>query len=67
MQRVLTGEGSPICHSTGEIVEGAKRIYREDRLCRGARNFALQTFHASGFLEAPTDAAWEKKLAEIEQ
>lgn len=33
---------------------------REFELCRGARNWQLMIFHRLGFLESPTDEAWEK-------
>src|ERR1051326_2264408 len=54
-------EVSQTCHSTG-IAKGKKR---DTHLCRGARNFQIQIFYRLGFLEAPTDEAWDKKLIEI--
>lgn len=57
-------EASPICHSTGS---GAltKKKHKQSHLCRGARNYMLERLHSSGFLEAATDAAWDKKCAEM--
>jgi len=52
--RVLT-EASQICHHP--VLYGKK----EFELCRGARNFQLMFFHRIGFLDAPTDEAWEAK------
>jgi hypothetical protein len=55
---------SRICHSTGEIlvkIEGAKRVSDEPLICRGSRNYQLQVLCGIGFLDAPTDEAWEKK------
>jgi len=34
-------------------------------LCRGARDFQLQIFHALGFLSEPTDAAWDERKREV--
>lgn len=31
----------------------------------GARDVQIEYFHSIGFIEAPTDEAWAKKLAEI--
>lgn len=45
---------SQICHHPR--LHGKK----ETCLCRGARNHQLQIFHRMGFIEAPTDEAWEK-------
>ena len=60
VRRTLT-EGSPICHSTGKGALVRKRGQGKARLCRGARDVALQYFAAIGVLMAPTDAAWEAK------
>jgi len=58
-QRVLT-IGSQTCHSTG-----AKYGKPDTHLCRGGRDFQLQCFYRMGFLEAPTDEAWEKRCREL--
>lgn len=60
-------EATPICHSTGPgaIVPRSKRVSKKPLACRGARNLQLQVFFSLGFLEAPTDAAWEKKAMEL--
>jgi hypothetical protein len=34
-------------------------------LCRGARDLQLQMFAATGFIDEPTDAAWERKCKEL--
>jgi hypothetical protein len=39
---------SHICHTT------------DTTICRGMRNFHLQIFHQIGFLDEPTDTAWER-------
>ena len=53
-KRCLT-EASQICHHP--------RLHskKEDHLCRGARDYKLEIFHRLGWLEEPTDEAWEKK------
>lgn len=57
-------EASRICHSTGNRSIGG-RTGKPEKLCRGARDVQLTVFHSMGFLEAPTDEAWEKKLKEL--
>ena len=54
-QRMLSG--SQLCHSTGWP--------QSTHLCRGARDFQLVIFHRLGYLEAPTDDAWEQKCQEV--
>lgn len=56
--RCLT-TASQICHHPR--VHGKK----ETHLCRGARDFQLQVFHALGFPQEPTDEAWQLKLDSI--
>jgi len=60
-------EASPICHSTGDspVCPKEKKIHKEDWLCRGARNFALIYLHRTGFLDSPTDEAWEAKRQQL--
>lgn len=53
-------QGTPVCHSTGPAPL-AKRVHKQRHACRGARDLQLQVFAARGFLEAATDAAWEKQ------
>lgn len=48
-------EASQICHHPRLSDK------EETHLCRGARDFQLQIFHRIGFLETPTDLAWETK------
>jgi hypothetical protein len=58
-------EASRICHSTGK-----NALYETDkpeRLCRGARDLQIRTFHAIGFLEEPTDACWQAKWDAIKK
>lgn len=59
-ERVLT-TGSQICHHPR--TKGKKQTH----LCRGARDFQLNVLYRVGFLEAPTDAAWDKKLKEMKR
>jgi len=63
-RRALT-EGTPICHSTGDSEVTKKKIFKTAHACRGARDLQLQLFAAIGFIEAATDEAWAKKVAEI--
>ena len=61
-ERALTG-ATPICHSTGE---GALvKSQGPHQLCRGARDLQIQFFYRLGFLDAPTEAAWEAKRQEL--
>src|SRR5438552_3167816 len=53
-------QASQTCHSTG-LINGKP----DTHLCRGARDFQLQFFFRIGFLDSPTDEAWEKKVDEI--
>jgi hypothetical protein len=55
-----------ICHSTG----GRNAIHpggtgKPAKVCRGARDEQLQRFYSMGFIDAPTDAAWAAKWAQI--
>ncbi len=54
-QRVLTTT-SQLCHSSRPAMNKP-----DTRLCRGARDWQLQIFHRIGWLDAPTDAAWNEK------
>lgn len=58
-------EGSRICHSTGANNGINKRTGKPSMLCRGARDAQLYFFHSIGFIDAATDAAWEKKQREM--
>lgn len=58
-------KASRICHSTGANNAINKRTGKKPMLCRGARDMQLQMFAASGFLESPTDEAWNKKCKEM--
>lgn len=59
-----TSEASRICHSTGTNAIGG-RTGKKSVLCRGARDLQLRMFAAMGFIEAPTDEAWDKKCKEM--
>jgi hypothetical protein len=54
------GDASRICHSTGSNAIN-RRTGKKPRLCRGARDVQLRAFHATGFIDAPTDQAWQAK------
>lgn len=58
-------KGTPICHSTGDSDLTEKKIYKEDRACRGARNLQLKYFTSIGFIHEATDEAWEAKVKEL--
>lgn len=55
---------SRICHQTGTNAIGGV-TGKPNRICRGARNVQLTMLAASGFLEAPTDEAWDNKCREM--
>jgi hypothetical protein len=56
IERCIT-RASQVCHHA--------RLHgrRESHLCRGARDYQLMIFYRLGFLDEPTDQAWEKKKA----
>lgn len=57
-------EASRICHSTGKTgILGDTG--KPELLCRGARNIQLQVYAGIGFIESPTDKAWDKKRKEL--
>ena len=60
-------EASRICHSTGSNNAFNRRTGKPPALCRGARVIQLNYFAAIGFIEAPTDEAWAKKLSECQK
>ncbi|MDB6027525.1 MAG: hypothetical protein JWM68_3748 [Verrucomicrobiales bacterium] len=57
-------EASRICHSTGSSAINY-RTGKPPMLCRGARDIQLQQFFHMGFIEAPTDEAWESKCKQM--
>lgn len=60
-------DASRICHSTGPPnAVYTKPPDKEAKICRGTRDIQLRWLTHSGFLKAPTDAAWAKKWKEIE-
>jgi len=58
-------EASRICHSTGSNNAINKRTGKRPMLCRGARDLQLRMFAGMGFIDAPTDKAWNKKRREL--
>lgn len=58
-------EASRICHSTGSDNAINRRTGKPPAFCRGARDVQIKFFHHAGFIEAPTDEAWEKKCKEL--
>jgi hypothetical protein len=63
LEKRALSEATPICHSTGKAL--TKNVFKESRYCRGARDFQNLIFHRMGFIEAPTDEAWNKKAMEL--
>ncbi len=63
--RSALGEASRICHSTGSNNAINRRTGKPSMLCRGARDLQLKYFTAIGFLDKPTDEAWESKRKEL--
>lgn len=57
-------ERSRICHSTGSNAIH-RRTGKPEALCRGARDLQLNYFHSIGFIDAPTDEAWQSKCREL--
>ncbi len=55
---------SRICHSTGTNALNGE-TGKPDLICRGARDVQLQVFAAQGFIDAPTDEAWDRKAEEM--
>jgi hypothetical protein len=53
-----------ICHNTGRN-PAIKYVNTPARICRGSRDIQLKMFHATGFLDAPTDEAWTAKQIEL--
>ena len=58
-------EASRICHSTGSNNAINRRTGKPPMLCRGARDLQLRYFHGIGFIEEPTDEAWQRKCKEL--
>lgn len=58
-------EASRICHNTGEPNAVNDNPKGPPMLCRGARDLQLQMFFGMGFLDAPTDEAWEARCQEM--
>lgn len=55
--RVIT-EASQICHHPR--LQGKK----ENKICRGGRDYQLKVFYQIGWIGEPTDKAWEEALKE---
>jgi len=60
----LNGQ-SRVCHSTGSNNAIHRRTGKPQAICRGARDIQLKYFAAIGFIEEPTDEAWDKKRKEL--
>lgn len=58
-------EASRVCHSTGSGNAINYRTGKPPALCRGARDAQLKAFHEMGFLDEPTDKAWDAKCREL--
>jgi len=58
-------QASRICHSTGANNAINRRTGKPPRICRGARDVQLEALAALGFLDAPTDQAWDRKRREL--
>lgn len=56
---------SRICHSTGAGNAINRRTGKPEKICRGSRDQQLKEWFDAGFIEAPTDAAWNKKCDEM--
>lgn len=57
-----------ICHSTHKrsaVYANKPPIKGGPQICRGARDLQLKRIAAMGFIDAPTDEAWQKKCDEI--
>lgn len=70
-------EGSPYADLAPMLTEKAlfesgrsaihHRTGKPPALCRGARDMQLAMFFGLGFIEAPTDEAWARKLQSLKQ
>ena len=60
-------ETSRICHSTGSDNAIHQHTGEPAAICRGARDIQLKLLHALGFLETPTDEAWDAAHAELQR
>jgi len=56
-------EASRFCHSTG--VNALYRTKKPVQLCRGSRDLQLRVMHGFGYIDAPTDEAWDAKCVEL--
>lgn len=56
---------SRICHSTGSNNAFNRRTGKPPMLCHGARQFQIEYFFRTGFIEAATQEAWDKKCREM--
>ena len=65
LERSALSQASRFCHSTGSNNAINQWTGKPERVCRGARNVQLKVLAGIGFLDAPTDAAWEKKAREL--
>lgn len=56
---------SRVCHCTGRDNAIHRRTGKAPMLCRGARDVQLKYFANTGYIETPTDSAWDKKAQEL--
>jgi hypothetical protein len=65
LEQSALSEASRICHSTGSNNAINRRTGKPPMLCRGARDYQLQVLAGIGFLDEPTDDAWERKRQQL--
>ena len=58
-------QASRICHSTGSNNAINRRTGKKPKACRGARDLQLKMFAGMGFIDEPTDEAWDAKCREM--
>lgn len=52
------------CHSTGANPV-IKYVRTPGLICRGSRDIQLKMFHDMGYIDEPTDEAWDAKCREL--
>lgn len=65
LTRSALTSASRICHSTGANNAINRRTGKPPEICRGARNIQLKYMADVGVIDAPTDAAWDRKCHEL--
>lgn len=64
LERDAQTRASRVCHSTGRNAINAN-TGKVECICRGARDVQLNMLAGIGFLDAPTDEAWNAKAIEM--